>query len=86
MRYSAFICFSSFEGSINSLVKKDQVEVCMLSHGMILFPQSLSNPLQAGVRFFYHPLPHPHRLPLRVAFPFGRDMGFTSSAQVTMTG
>ena len=30
--------------------------------------------------------PHPHWLPLRVTFPFGRDMGLPSSACVTLMG
>ncbi|HAF2303774.1 TPA: hypothetical protein G8N79_002184 [Salmonella enterica] len=37
---------------------KDPVEVCLLSHG-IMSPvaQSLSAPLQIGVRFLHNPLP-----------------------------
>ncbi len=80
MQLPAFSCFSSYEGSINSLVMKDQVEVCLLSHRIM----SLSlNPYPASYRsafaFSTVPYPHPYRLPLRVAFPFRRDMGLTSS-------
>jgi hypothetical protein len=74
MRYSALICFSSYEGSVNSLVMKDHVEVCLLSHRIML--QSLSGPLQVGIRFFHNPLPTPLLASLAGRFPLRERYGF----------
>jgi len=80
MQLPAFSCFSSYEGSINSLVMKDQVEVCLLSHRiMSLALNPYPTRYRSAFAFSTILCPHPHRLPLRVAFPFGRDMGLPSS-------
>ena len=60
---------------VNSLVKKDPVEVCLLSQRMM--SQSLSDPLQNGIRFFHVPLPTPPLAPLAGRFPFRERYGFT---------
>jgi len=87
MRYSAFFCFSSYEGSVNSLVMKDHVEVCLLSQRMMSLPLN-PYPVHYRLAFAFSTIlcPYLHRLPLRVAFPFGRDMGLPSSACVTLMG
>ena len=81
MQWTAFICFSSYEGSVDSLVKKDHVEVSLLSHRIMSFQL---NPYPAHYRpafaFSTFLCPHLYQPPLRVAFPFGRDMGLPSSA------
>jgi hypothetical protein len=52
----------------------DRAEVCSLSGGMMF--QSLSDPLQAGVRFFRSPISASRQLSLRSVCPdFGREYG-----------
>ena len=51
---------------------KDQMEVCPLSRGMMLpAAQSLSMPLQHGLRFLHPPLPATPLAYLTVAYPWG---------------
>jgi hypothetical protein len=40
-------------------------------------PQSLSGPLQAGIRFFLHPIPALPTTSLAVGLPSGREYGLT---------
>jgi hypothetical protein len=71
---ATFICFPSFRGSVNNLVKKDPAEVGALSREMML--QSLSDPLQIGLRFFRIPLPALPSAFLAVGLPSpGRNTG-----------
>lgn len=54
------------------------MEVCSLSRGtMSLFAQSLSGPLQPGLRFFHHLLPAVLSVGLTVHFPLRENYGFT---------
>ena len=68
-----FICFSSFEGSVNSLVKKDHVEVCLLSHRIMSFQL---NPYPAHYRpafaFSTFLCPHLYQPPLRERYGFNK--------------
>ncbi len=58
------------------------MEVCPLSRGVILFVCEL-NPYpphyKTAFAFSIFLCPHPHRLPLRVAFPYGRSTGLPRS-------
>src|SRR5262249_30120013 len=74
--FSVVICFSSLAGLPDSLVRKDQREVCPLSHG-VMSPkaQLLSVPLQNGVRFLPRPLPAPLSTCLAARLPIGSDTG-----------
>ena len=78
----AVICIVSLIGLPSSLVKKDQMEVCPLSRGVILFICEL-NPYPSHYKtafaFSIILCPPPHRLPLRVAFPCGRSTGLPRS-------
>src|SRR5215475_14905705 len=58
--FSVVICFSPLVSFPDSLVRKDQGEVCPLSRG-VMSPkvQLLSIPLRNSIRFFPHPLPAP---------------------------
>jgi hypothetical protein len=78
---SVVICFSPLVGLPDSLVRKDQREVCPLSRG-VMSPkaQLLSIPLQNGVRFLPRPLPAPLSTRLAVCLPIGRDTGSGSRA------
>jgi len=60
---------------MDALVTRDQAEVCTVTGGMMFQP--LSSPLQAGLRFFRHPMPALHRPPLRSACHCWRRVGFT---------
>src|SRR5258708_11730427 len=74
---STVICFASLIGLPNSLVMRDHMEVCPLSRGVILplWLNSYPPHYRAAFAFSTFLYPQLHRLPLRVAFPFGRDMG-----------
>jgi hypothetical protein len=54
---------------------KDLAEVCPLSRGMMV--QSLSVPLQDGIRFFRVPLPASLSASLARSFPFWEQYGFS---------
>jgi hypothetical protein len=54
---------------------KDLAEVCPLSREMML--QSLSVPLQDGIRFFRVPLPASLSASLARSFPFWEKYGFS---------
>src|SRR6266481_2848101 len=71
---SAVICFSSCIALSSVLVLKDLTEVCPLSRRMML--QSLSTPLQGGLRFFRVPLPASLSASLTSCFPFQERYGF----------
>ena len=60
------MCSSSFEGSVNYLVKKDRVEVCLFSHRMI--PLSLDPSLARYRLAFTFSLPSAHT---PIVFPRG---------------
>jgi len=75
---SAVICFAFSVSSPSSLVKKDQMEVCLLSRGMML--QFLSASLQDGLRLLHRPLPTAPSACLTTRFPNGRTMGLLRSA------
>jgi hypothetical protein len=79
--FSVVICFSPLVGLPDSLVRKDQREVCPLSRG-VMSPkaQLLSIPLQNGIRFFPRPLPAPLSTRLAVCLPIGKDTGSGSRA------
>src|SRR5215510_11833614 len=79
--FSVVICFSSLAGLPDSLVRKDQREVCPLSRG-VMSPEAqlLSIPLQNGVRFLPHPLPAPLSTRLAACLPSGSDTGLPCSA------
>jgi hypothetical protein len=79
--FSVIICFSPLVGLPDSLVRKDQKEVCPLSRG-VMSPkaQLLSIPLQNGIRFFPHPLPAPLSICLTAYLPRGSDTGLPCSA------
>jgi hypothetical protein len=66
---------SPFEGSISFLAIKDQPEVSPLSGGMKF--QSLSDLLQADIRFFRHPLPASPTVFLAVNLPYRQEYGLT---------
>lgn len=55
------------ELSTSSLARRDRTEVCSLSRGMM--SQSLSDPLQTGVRFFRFPLSASRQPALRRTCP-----------------
>src|SRR5436309_9336843 len=82
---SVVICFPSLIGSSNALALKDQREVCSLSREGMFHP--LSSRLQAGVRFFPHPLPTMPSVSLTRGFPGvqGHDR-FTTFHMSTMHG
>ena len=68
---SRSFAISSFKSSVNSLVKKDRMEVCPLSRGIML--QSLSAPITgAAFAFSIAPYPHPPSASLTVGFPTRR--------------
>src|SRR5215475_5274195 len=79
--FSVIICFSPLVGLPDSLVRKDQKEVCPLSRG-VMSPkaQLLSIPLQNGVRFLLRPLPAPLSTRLAACLPTGNDTGLPCSA------
>src|SRR5262245_6955884 len=78
--FPVVICFSSLAGLPDSLVRKDQKEVCPLSRGVMLpKAQLLSIPLQNGIRFFPHPLPAPLSTRLTACLPIGSDTGLPCS-------
>ena len=59
-----------FKGSVNSLVKKDHVEVCFaFARDNVAIAQSLSGSLQTGIRFLHTPLPAPLSARLAACFP-----------------
>src|SRR5215510_7078564 len=79
--FSVVICFSPLAGLPDSLVRKDQREVCTLSRGVILpKAQLLSIPLRNGIRFFPRPLPAPLSICLTTYLPSGSDTGLPCSA------
>jgi hypothetical protein len=79
--FSVVICFSSLAGLPDSLVRKDQREVCPLSREVMLpKAQPLSIPLRNGIRFFPHPLPAPLSICLTAYLPRGSDTGSGSRA------
>jgi hypothetical protein len=79
--FSVVICFSPLVGLPDSLVRKDQREVCPLSRGVISpKAQLLSIPLRNGIRFFPHPLPAPLSTHLTAYLPSGSDTGLSCSA------
>src|SRR5215470_18891877 len=79
--FSVVIRFSPSVGLPDSLVRKDQREVCPLSRGVILpKAQLLSIPLRNGIRFFPHPLPAPLSICLTAYLPLGSDTGLPCSA------
>jgi hypothetical protein len=79
--FSVVICFSPLVGLPDSLVRKDQREVCPLSRGVMLpKAQLLSIPLQNGIRFFPRPLPAPLSTYLTAYLPSGSDTGLPCSA------
>src|SRR5262249_28650124 len=79
--FSVVICFSSLAGLPDSLVRKDQREVCSLSRGvMSLKAQLLSIPLQNGFCFLPRPLPAPLSTCLTAYLPIGSDTGSGSRA------
>src|SRR5688572_12677292 len=73
---SVVICFSSLAGLPNSLVRKDQREVCTLSRG-VMSPkaQHLSVLLRNGIRFLPRPLPAPLSTRLAACLPIGSGTG-----------
>src|SRR6266542_2464628 len=78
--FSVVICFSSLAGLPDSLVRKDQKEVCPLSRGVMLpKAQLLSIPLRNGIRFFPRPLPAPLSTCLTAYLPSGSDTGLPCS-------
>src|SRR5258708_37279771 len=64
---SAVICLASFVGWSNSLVKKDQMEVCLLSRGacFVSYPSHYRMAFACSILL----CPQSHRQPLRTAFP-----------------
>src|SRR5215475_930988 len=79
--FSGVICFSPLVGLPDSLVRKDQREVCPLSRGVISpKAQLLSIPLRKGICFFPHPLPAPLSTCLAACLPIGSDTGLPCSA------
>src|SRR5262249_57553051 len=78
---SVVICFSSLVDLPDSLVRKDQREVCMLSRG-VMSPkaQLLSVLLRNGVRFLPRLLPAPLSTCLAACLPIGSDTGLPCSA------
>src|SRR5215813_2141151 len=78
--FSVIICFSPLVGLPDSLVRKDQREVCPLSRGVISpKAQLLSIPLRKGIRFLPHPLPAPLSICLTAYLPRGSDTGLPCS-------
>jgi hypothetical protein len=79
--FSVVIRFSPLVGLPDSLVRKDQREVCPLSRG-VMSPkaQLLSVLLRNGVRFFPRPLPAPLSTRLTAYLPNGSDTGLPCSA------
>ena len=69
---SVVIRFSPLVGLPDSLVRKDQKEVCPLSRG-VMSPRLNSYPLYYGAAFAFSLLlyPHRYRLALRRVFPLG---------------
>ena len=63
----AAICFPTLDSLPSFLVTRHPLEVCPLSRGAKLEP--LSNSLQAGLRFFQHPLPTSLSAYLTARFP-----------------
>src|SRR5215510_6754196 len=74
--FSVVIRFSPLVGLPDSLVRKDQREVCPLSRGVMSSKaQLLSALLRNGVRFLPHPLPAPPSTRLAACLPIGSDTG-----------
>src|SRR5215470_12567816 len=79
--FSVVICFSSLVGLPDSLVRKDQKEVCPLSRRVMLpKAQLLSILLRNGIRFFPRPLPAPLSTRLATCLPVRSDTGLPCSA------
>ena len=78
---SVVIRFSPLVGLPDSLVRKDQREVCPLSRG-VMSPkaQLLSTLLRNGVRFLPRPLPAPPSTRLAACLPIGSGTGSGSRA------
>jgi len=80
---------SCFGVTINSLVTRDQVEVCPLSRGVML-PYGRRNPYPTHYRLTFASstilYPQSHRLALRLAFPKGENYGLTTFRSCTRTG
>src|SRR5262249_36004844 len=73
---SVVIRFSPLVGLPDSLVRKDQREVCSLSRGLMSpKAQPLSALLRSGVRFLPRPLPAPPSTCLAAYLPSGSDTG-----------
>src|SRR6266852_1612321 len=64
---SAVICLASFVGWSNSLVKKDQMEVCSLSRGVCFYSSPSHSRMAFACSIFL--CPQSHRPSLRTAFP-----------------
>src|SRR5262245_59898008 len=77
---SVVIRFSPLVGLPDSLVRKDQREVCPLSRGVMLPKvQLVSVLLRNGVRFLPRPLPAPLSTCLAACLPIGSDTGLPCS-------
>ncbi|PJH90468.1 hypothetical protein CVG87_00165 [Pseudomonas sp. WCS365] len=68
-------------GSISIHATKDHAEVCPVSRGIMF--QSLSEPLQPGVRFLCDPIPAQPTVHLAVCLPEGSHTGLPRSLTVT---
>src|SRR5262245_2534891 len=79
--FSVVIRFSPLVGLPDSLVRKDQREVCPLSRG-VMSPKAQLLPvlLRNGVRFLPRPLPAPLSTCLAACLPIGSDTGLPCSA------
>jgi hypothetical protein len=76
--FSVVICFSPLVGLPDSLVRKDQREVCPLSRGVILpKAQLLFIPLRNGIRFLPHPLTASLSICLTAYLPHRERYGLT---------
>src|SRR5258708_22335655 len=80
--FSAAICIASFVGWSNSLVKKDQMEVCPLSRGVgyVSYPSHYRRAFACSILL----CPQSHRQFLRTAFPQREDYGFIMFCLRTM--
>src|SRR5262249_54850674 len=79
--FSVVICFSSLAGLPDSLIRKDQREVCPLSRE-VMSPkaQLLFALLRNGVRFLPRPLPAPPSTCLAACLPIRSDTGLPCTA------
>ena len=70
---------SSFKRFCSFLVMRHLTEVCPLWRGLMLLmiAQTLSYPLQAGIRFLSDPLPAAPWAYLAIRFPFQENYGLT---------